>query len=532
MLAATRVAVGFLSLLAAAASIRTAVQRRHAIVVGFGFPHLGKVEQDVEQDVDAEEHVETNCIPGVYHDIKLLTGALLKAGFQGDDIHLITDEPPSTQDLYDTDEPHEWEEAWLEPGEWNAMQRVQWPEKLSEKYGVQVHYVRSEGQYPKELASREQRAFFEFDNGAQVFWQVAFDVTSKLSDHDWLYLHVSSHGQKIDDNDGDELDGFDEVIYTPEITDQEGILSNYILDDDLYRWLTMLPDVYMLFVADTCYSGGISDLPYHYKPGKVEQARSGLTGRLYDTWQDERYWCLDRASMGNDEAHLPLADVLFLAASHSDQTTANVTLEQLEYDPNEATLTQAMVRTWLGARSQQSLYTRFKEMMMLWSKVEFKHVPYVAAFPTLASDDEAGDQYVDFDFSNFLKMGAEFSEAAVGSVGSAPGATIRAPGPCTGFGRNATAYPPDARLFSYDRDDPEEWPADDPPQPQGWVAEEAGAYSRHPRADETPRPIRRVFVGQGWPPSCLCCEMTTMAAGTRNCVPHKWGPPCAAGAPC
>ncbi|TFY81426.1 hypothetical protein EWM64_g2586 [Hericium alpestre] len=97
--------------------------------------------------------------------------------------------------------------------------------------------------------------------------------------HDSLFFHYSGHGGQTKDLDGDEVDGYDEVIF-PEDYQSAGTLTDDVLHDvmtspawvspdGMYTWLTMRrgsADMtrFMQAVFDSCHSGSILDLPYLY----------------------------------------------------------------------------------------------------------------------------------------------------------------------------------------------------------------------------------------------------------------------------
>ncbi|KIJ60130.1 hypothetical protein HYDPIDRAFT_117596 [Hydnomerulius pinastri MD-312] len=79
--------------------------------------------------------------------------------------------------------------------------------------------------------------------------------------HDALFFHYSGHGGQIPDQDGDEVDGFDEVIY-PVDYKKAGV----IVDDDMHRIMVKpLPrGCRLTAIFDSCHSGTALDLPYIY----------------------------------------------------------------------------------------------------------------------------------------------------------------------------------------------------------------------------------------------------------------------------
>lgn len=70
-----------------------------------------------------------------------------------------------------------------------------------------------------------------------------------------LFFHYSGHGTQSKDTDGDEIDGYDEVLYSKGDT--------LITDDQINEMLTKFPkDKVVILVFDCCHSGSIADLPY------------------------------------------------------------------------------------------------------------------------------------------------------------------------------------------------------------------------------------------------------------------------------
>lgn len=79
---------------------------------------------------------------------------------------------------------------------------------------------------------------------------------------DCVFLHYSGHGSKQKDDDGDEEDGFDEVLVPLDFK-----TSGMIRDDDLFDLIIKpMPDgVHLVCLMDCCHSGSILDLPYSFK---------------------------------------------------------------------------------------------------------------------------------------------------------------------------------------------------------------------------------------------------------------------------
>ncbi|KAG8097319.1 hypothetical protein GUJ93_ZPchr0013g35853 [Zizania palustris] len=76
---------------------------------------------------------------------------------------------------------------------------------------------------------------------------------------DSLVFHFSGHGMQKLDNDGDEVDGYDEAL-CPVDFEERGV----ILDDEINETIVrpLGPGVKLHAIVDTCHSGTILDLPF------------------------------------------------------------------------------------------------------------------------------------------------------------------------------------------------------------------------------------------------------------------------------
>jgi metacaspase-1 len=92
------------------------------------------------------------------------------------------------------------------------------------------------------------------------------ELEEKSDENDILVLHFSSHGQKMADDNGDELDGYDEGIVAyggPAFFSKDYKDENHLRDDQMGILLKDLrrkvgPDGDVLMIVDACYSGTIS----------------------------------------------------------------------------------------------------------------------------------------------------------------------------------------------------------------------------------------------------------------------------------
>jgi hypothetical protein len=81
-------------------------------------------------------------------------------------------------------------------------------------------------------------------------------VSSLMTSKDKLLFFFSGHGSiDMDTNPLDEVDGLDEYIDVYEVDNG----SNKISDDELNNWFNNFPSKNILFIFDSCYSGGMAE---------------------------------------------------------------------------------------------------------------------------------------------------------------------------------------------------------------------------------------------------------------------------------
>jgi metacaspase-1 len=102
------------------------------------------------------------------------------------------------------------------------------------------------------------------------------------SGHDRRSLTDAGHGGQTKDLDGDEDDGYDEVIYPVDFR-----TAGHIVDDEMHRVMvaSLQPGVRLTAIFDSCHSGSALDLPYIYstqgvlkEPNLAKEAGQGLLG--------------------------------------------------------------------------------------------------------------------------------------------------------------------------------------------------------------------------------------------------------------
>lgn len=146
------------------------------------------------------------------------------------------------------------------------------------------------------------------------------------------------HGGQTKDLDGDEEDGYDEVIYPVDFR-QVG----HITDDEMHRILVkpLQPGTRLTAIFDSCHSGTALDLPYIYstqgilkEPNLAKEAGQGLLGVIASYSQGDIGGMIKKGmgffkkATGGEEAHnralatkTSPADVIMLSGSKDDQTS-------------------------------------------------------------------------------------------------------------------------------------------------------------------------------------------------------------------
>jgi hypothetical protein len=168
--------------------------------------------------------------------------------------------------------------------------------------------------------------FFHYSGGSYVL---------NLS---WSCWRDAGHGGQTKDLDGDEEDGYDEVIYPVDFR-QVG----HIVDDEMHRIMVtpLQPGVRLTAIFDSCHSGTALDLPYIYstqgilkEPNLAKEAGQGLLGVISSYSQGDLGGVANnlmgffKKATGGDDAYNKTmatktspADVVMWSGSKDDQTS-------------------------------------------------------------------------------------------------------------------------------------------------------------------------------------------------------------------
>ncbi|MFH1468074.1 MAG: caspase family protein [Pseudomonadota bacterium] len=115
-------------------------------------------------------------------------------------------------------------------------------------------------------------------------------LTERAAPGDIVQVHYSGHGHQVPDDDGDELDGYDEVLVAwgaPARWDDGYHGEQHLRDDDLGAALAKLrarlgPDGQLLVTLDSCYSGSATRGADEELPARGVTTPLGLPARGAD----------------------------------------------------------------------------------------------------------------------------------------------------------------------------------------------------------------------------------------------------------
>ena len=84
------------------------------------------------------------------------------------------------------------------------------------------------------------------------------ELVERTRPGDEVILYWSGHGGRIADDNGDEKDGYDEVLvpYDADLTNIDTQRSSMVVDDAFGHWIQALDGRKVLLILDTCHSGG------------------------------------------------------------------------------------------------------------------------------------------------------------------------------------------------------------------------------------------------------------------------------------
>ena len=165
---------------------------------------------------------------------------------------------------------------------------------------------------------------------------------SKTKKGDVVYLHFSTHGQPVEDQNGDEKDGWDEAIVPIDAYKiyKKGTYEGkkHLLDDQLNKYVVKLrekigPSGMLYVVIDACHAGTSS----RANDETIRGTKVGFTAnnKVFKP-------SITKKSHYKIEASTKWANVLFIEACRPDQVNREVKVGSKSYGPLSYNIAQAL----------------------------------------------------------------------------------------------------------------------------------------------------------------------------------------------
>ena len=166
--------------------------------------------------------------------------------------------------------------------------------------------------------------------------------TAKTKKGDIVYLHFSTHGQPVEDLNGDEEDGWDEAIVPIDAYKlyKKGTYEGqkHLTDDLLNKYVKKLrekigPTGFLYVVIDACHAGTSSRT-------NDETVRGTHVGFTYNNKVFKP--STSKKSHYRIEASSKLSNVLFIEACRSDQVNTEIKVDGKRFGPLSYNIAQAL----------------------------------------------------------------------------------------------------------------------------------------------------------------------------------------------
>lgn len=167
--------------------------------------------------------------------------------------------------------------------------------------------------------------------------------TNQTKKGDIVYLHFSTHGQPVEDLNGDEEDGWDEAIIPIDAYkiykkgSYEG--KKHLLDDQLNTYIKKLrtkigPSGFLYVVIDACHAGTSSR-------ANDETIRGTKVGFTYNNKVFKP--SVQKKSHYKVEASAKISHVMYLEACRPDQVNMEIKVKDRRYGPLSYNISQALL---------------------------------------------------------------------------------------------------------------------------------------------------------------------------------------------
>lgn len=177
-----------------------------------------------------------------------------------------------------------------------------------------------------------------FDNIVRQITQ----LTNKTKKGDIVYLHFSTHGQPVEDLNGDEEDGWDESIVPIDAYKiyKKGVYEGqkHLTDDLLNKYIKKLrekigPSGFLYVVIDACHAGTSSR-------ANDETTRGTHVGFTYNNKVFKP--SISKKSHYHIEASAKMSNVLFIEACRPDQVNTEIKVDGKRYGPLSYNIAQVL----------------------------------------------------------------------------------------------------------------------------------------------------------------------------------------------
>lgn len=180
---------------------------------------------------------------------------------------------------------------------------------------------------------------------------------------DVVYLHFSTHGQPVEDVNGDEEDGWDESIVPIDAYKlyKKGVYEGkkHLLDDQLNVYVKRLREKigktgFLYVIIDACYAGTSS----RANDETVRGTRVGLTynNKVFKPSTQKK-------SHYKIEGSPKLSNVLFVEACRPDQVNTEIKVAGKRYGPLSYNIAQALLAKPLSVNSDEFMKSLMSSIM-------------------------------------------------------------------------------------------------------------------------------------------------------------------------
>lgn len=172
---------------------------------------------------------------------------------------------------------------------------------------------------------------------------------------DIVYIHFSTHGQPVEDLNGDEVDGWDEAIVPIDAYKlyKKGVYEgkNHLIDDQLNQYIKKIrekigPSGFLYVIIDACHAGTASR-------ANDDTVRGTSVGFTYNN----KVFKASASKQSNYKiTSTPrMSNVLFVEACRPDQVNMEIKVGVKRYGPLSYNIAQALLNMSLSSNPEQFL---------------------------------------------------------------------------------------------------------------------------------------------------------------------------------